>query len=313
MDCPESLRRLFRRSFEKQFAMVKFDAVIDFDGYNHDETLMFVNSARPSAVWVHNDMVQENRCKHNQNLNILKEAYSNADEVCVVSPGLIGPTGEISGRKDNIHVVHNLNDYDSIFKRSECGIEIGENTVVYNNDISEVLSKNEFKFITIGRFSPEKGHKRLIEAFNEFCNDFPDAQLIIIGGYGVEYENICRLVDSVEYGRNITLINNISNPMPILKECDLFILPSYHEGWPMVLMEADTLCIPIISTDIESTRNMGSYAGKLVTNSKEGILAGMRDFVDGNVVCNNSDFEKYNEEAIGEFYRILDDLINPNV
>ena len=305
MEFSQNLHNLFKRSFVKQFGSVRFDVVIDYDGYNHDETLMFVNSGVKSCVWVHNDMMQEIKCKGNQNRNVLKEAYSKADNVCVVSPSLIEPTSTISGRTDNIRVVHNLNDYESILKRADEKLEINANTTVYNNDIKSVLEKDGFKFISIGRFSPEKGHKRLIEAFNEFCKDYPDAQLIIIGGYGVEYENTCELIDSIEHGDNVTLINNISNPMPILKECDLFILSSYYEGWPMVLMEADTLSIPIISTDIESTREMGDYAGVIVENSKEGILQGMHDFANGRVICKNSDFEEYNKKVIEEFNELI--------
>lgn len=266
---------------------------------------MFVNSGVKSSVWVHNDMLQEIKCKGNQNRNILKEAYSRTSNVCVVSPSLIEPTSEISGRKDNIHVVHNLNDYDSIAKRADEELTINDNTVVYNNDINKVLEKDGFKFITIGRFSSEKGHKRLIEAFSEFCRDYPDSQLIIIGGYGVEYERTSKLVDSIDYGDNITLINNISNPMPILKQCDLFILSSFYEGWPMVIMEADTLDVPIISTDIQSTRRMGEYGGYLVENSLEGLLNGMYDFANGKVMPLNSDYEQYNKNAITEFYDIL--------
>ena len=305
MDCPESLHKLFKRSFAKQFGSVKWDMIIDFDGYNHDETLMFTSSDFKSSVWVHNDMVQEIETKKNQNKNILKEAYSNADNVCVVSPSLIKPTKSISGREDNIRVVHNLNDYKSILSKSKEDLVINSNTKVYNNDIYSVLNKDSFKFITIGRFSPEKGHIRLINAFNSFCKDYPDAQLIIIGGYGVLYEETCALVDSIEYGGNVTLINNISNPMPILKECDLFILSSYHEGWPMVLMEADTLNVPIISTDIESTRAMKDYAGTIVENSQEGILQGMYDFALGKIKPNNSDFKEYNEKALDEFNKII--------
>lgn len=305
MECPQSLDGLFRRSFVKQFGSVKWDMVIDFDGYNHDETLLFTKSGVKSSVWVHNDMIQEINCKGNQNMNILREAYAKADNVCVVSPALIEPTGKINGGKDNIHVVHNLNDYDSIIERSNEDLLIDDNSTVYNNDIGSVLNSNSLKFITIGRFSPEKGHKRLINAFNRFCKDYPDSQLIIIGGYGVLYESLCQLVDSVEYGDNITLISNISNPMPILKQCDLFILSSYHEGWPMVLMEADTLSVPIISTDIESTRCMGDYAGFLVENSEMGILQGMYDFALGKVKCNNSDFRKYNDDAVDEFKRVI--------
>lgn len=305
MSCPESLDDLFKRSFVKQFGSINWDMVIDFDGYNHNETLLFAKSGVKSSVWVHNDMIQEINCKGNQNMNILREAYSQADNVCVVSPALIEPTAKINGGKNNVGVVHNLNDYPSIINRSNEELVLGDNTLVYNNDIHEVLKSNSLKFITIGRFSPEKGHKRLITAFNRFCKDYPDAQLIIIGGYGVEYDNTCKLVDSIEYGKNITLINNISNPMPILKQCDLFILSSFYEGWPMVLMEADTLDIPIISTDIDATREMGEYGGHLVENSAEGILQGMYDFVNGDVDCLNSDFEKYNKLAVEEFYKII--------
>jgi len=83
-------------------------------------------------------------------------------------------------------------------------------------------------------------------------------------------------------------------------------LSSFHEGWPMVLMEADTLCVPMISTDIDSTRAMGDYAGVIVENSEEGILQGMYDFVSGKVTCKNSDFKKYNEKAIDEFIKLIE-------
>ena len=305
IEMPEDLKRLFKRSFDKQYGSIDFDLLIDFDGYNHEETLLFINSGCDTAVWVHNDMLQEINCKHNQNPLILKEAYSKAKHLCVVSPSLIEPSAELAGRRDHIKVIHNFNNYRWILRSSKMDLKLDENTRVFNNDIRCVLNKDVFKFISVGRFSPEKGHKRLIEAFNEFCKDYPDSQLIIIGGYGSYYDETCRLIESVEYGKNITLILNISNPMPILGECDLFILSSYYEGWPMVLMEADTLCLPIISTDISATRAMGDYAGVLVENSKEGLLKGMHDFVDAKIRCVNSDFESYNKNARKEFLELL--------
>lgn len=113
------------------------------------------------------------------------------------------------------------------------------------------------------------------------------------------------MVDGLKHGQNVTLIKNISNPLPILRQCDLFILASYYEGWPMVIMEADTLGIPIIATDIESTRAMGEYGGYLVENSYGGILEGMHDFAEGKVRPLNSDYRKYNRNAIDEFLQII--------
>ena len=294
MKCPESLHNLFSRSFKKQFGGVDFSCVIDFDGYNHDETLMFVNSNLKSIVWCHNDMVQEIKCKSNQNPNILKEAYSKATEVVCVSDSLFESVLNFTNN-DNISLVHNINNYEEIEKNSKKPCDL------------DILNSQGYKFITIGRFSPEKGHIRLIKAFNEFYKTHSDAKLIIIGGYGDLYDKTLEFVKSLECRDNIVLLTNISNPMPILKKCDLFILSSYYEGWPMVLMEANTLGLSIISTDIPSTKAMGEYAGHIVDNSKEGLLKGMVDFSEGKVKPLNSDFKEYNQNAISEFYKILED------
>ena len=94
--------------------------------------------------------------------------------------------------------------------------------------------------------------------------------------------------------------------MPILKRCDLFILSSFYEGWPIVLMEADTLNLPIFATDINGTQWMKEYGGYIVNNDEDGILQGMYDFMEGKVTNLNIDYKYYNERAIEEFYSILE-------
>ena len=93
--------------------------------------------------------------------------------------------------------------------------------------------------------------------------------------------------------------------MPILKECDLFILPSFYEGWGMVLMEADTLDVPVIATDVVGTQWVGKYGGHVVENSEEGILNGLYDFMNGDIKRLNIDYDEYNANALKEFYSIL--------
>ena len=93
--------------------------------------------------------------------------------------------------------------------------------------------------------------------------------------------------------------------MSILKQCDLFIISSFYEGWPMVIMEADTLNIPIIATDIIGTQWMKDYNGYIVDNTQEGILQGMYDFMNGKVNTLGIDYEEYNKQAVQEFIDIL--------
>lgn len=73
----------------------------------------------------------------------------------------------------------------------------------------------------------------------------------------------------------------MKNPMPILKKCDLFILSSIYEGLGLVMLEADSLGIPVFSTDVHGPSNfLKQYGGYLVEDSTEGILQGMYDFAD---------------------------------
>lgn len=245
----------------------------------------------------------------NQSETALKEAYSNHDNICIVSPGLIEPTSKISGRTDNIKVVHNFNNAIKIESDAEEEIFIDKDTLINTNNpngIEGVLNSKGKKFITIGRFSLEKGHERLLCAFDEFCDDYPDTQLIIIGGMGGYYPKTKRIRKVLKHWKNVTLVKAIPNPMPILNRCDLFILSSFYEGWPVVIMESATLELPVVSTDIPGLEWIEDSNGHLVENSKDGLLQGMHDYMEGKIKPMKIDSDKYNENAEKEFYSILE-------
>ena len=304
---PNTVKKMLEREEKRNFYTNPFKTIIQFNGYSINETLLFGNLKSNRIIWVHNDMREEIKNK-GKKAPVLKEAYNNYDYVAVVSPDLIQATYEISDKKDNIKVIHNINNYNEIRSRAEEEIVFDEETTTNTTNpkgVSGILNSSGKKFITIGRFSEEKGHKRLIKAFNEFCEDYPETKLIIIGGYGDLYEETKLLANNSKYSDNILLIKWISNPMPILNKCDLFINPSFYEGWPMVIMEADTLNIPVVATDIVGTQWMKDYNGYIIENSQEGILRGMYDFMEGKVNTLGIDYEEYNKKAIEEFTELL--------
>ena len=61
--------------------------------------------------------------------------------------------------------------------------------------------------------------------------------------------------------------------MPIIKQCDLFILPSHYEGWGLVIMEADIFKLPVVATDVGGLRNVVGGAGLLFPHGDEIELA----------------------------------------
>ncbi len=307
---PDAVRNLFKREIKRYYGDYKFDNVIHFISYSEIETLLFSQYDGNKIIWSHTDKAERIE-KELENPIVLAESYECYDKIAVVSPKSLKSILKFYPKAENkLRLVHNINFYKRTLLNSEKEIEFEDNTVMDTSNpggIKGVLESPGKKFITVGRFSYEKNHKMLIRAFNKFCNDYPDTQLIIIGGFGEEYISTKRLVNRLKHKKNITLIKSIFNPMPILKECDLFILPSLSEGWPMTIMEADTLKIPVIVSDIEGLQWIRDYDGYLCENSIEGILKAMHDFMDGKVKSQlNIDYDEYNNNAVEEFYEILD-------
>ena len=103
------------------------------------------------------------------------------------------------------------------------------------------------------------------------------------------------------------VIYSMLNPIPLLKQCDYFVLSSYYEGFGLVLAEADMLGVSCISTRIVGpSLFMEQYGGYLVDNSTEGIVQGMRDCLAGKVPKQlKVDYEQYNREAAEQFEALI--------
>ena len=131
---------------------------------------------------------------------------------------------------------------------------------------------------------------------------------IIIGGNQLNglYDELCAYVEELPCKQNVILVLSMSNPMPLVKACDGFILASHYEGFGLVIVEADVLGVPAISTDITGPRTfMQNNNGTLVENTQKGVEEGFKMLIEGKVPMMTSDYKKYNEQALKEFKSIL--------
>lgn len=305
----KQLEFVYNIEIQRHFKNLNFEHVIQFNGYERHVLGMFTQFNARKTVFVHNDMVSEIETKNNQSRNFLKWIYNVAENVVTVSEDIVEPTFEISGKRDNIKVISNFHNHDLVVEKGDMPLEFQSDTEIYcphPNGINEVLNSDGLKFITIGRFSPEKGHFRLIDAFEEFHKNHPDSKLIIIGGLGILYNKTVQKVRKSECWQDIVLIKSMKNPMPILKKCDLFILSSIYEGLGLVMLEADSLGVPMFSTDVHGPSNfLKEFGGYLVEDSTEGILQGMNDFVDGKIKVMNVDYKKRNDHIRAQLEEII--------
>ena len=304
------VKRRYEQDLVRKFADAKFDTVIQFNGYDGEIILSLSAFSGKKIIWVHSDMVKEAKLKGNTRLDMLKYAYLNYDTVAVVTEAMKEPTFKISGRLDNIAVVKNTINYKSVLEKSTLPIAYDEYTeaTVDEDRLKEILATQDKKFISIGRFSPEKGQDRMIRAFAKYNRENPESYLIIIGGYDVSdtYTSLQSLKMELGVADRVILIKQMSNPYSILKKCDCFVLSSHYEGFGLVLAEADILGLPVISTDIDGPRAfMQKYGGTLVPNTEEGVYQGILMLGEGKVKPMGVDYAAYNEESVSEFESIL--------
>lgn len=304
----KQINKIYDREMKRHFYGVPVDYAVHFTGYEKHIIKMFEKFDAVRSIFVHNDMIQELKTKSNQHRLTLEQAYQNYDYVAMVTEDLYPSTMEISNRKDNLIIVNNCHDYKSVLEKGEGNIEFQKHTVSTHTveEVKNILSGAETKFITIGRFSQEKGHEMLIHAFEKYHRQNPESKLIIIGGYGNLYNQTVKLASESSAGKDIVIIKQINNPMPILKKCDLFILSSLYEGFGLVLLEADTLSVPVMSTEIVGpTGFMKAHGGYLVSPDTEGIYAGMQAYERGEIPTIGLDYEEYNKSAARQFEVII--------
>lgn len=181
------------------------------------------------------------------------------------------------------------------------GIEIG------NKFISNPSEKN-INFVNMGRLSPEKGQNNLIEAFSIFHKSYNNSRLYILG-HGPLQSELQNLILELDIESAVYLVGQQENPFKLLKKCDCFVLSSHYEGQPMVLLEAMTLGLDIIATDIVANRTVlenGRY-GVLVEDSIEGLVAGFKNYVKNNhsKTSESFNYQEYNMKAMENFYEVI--------
>ncbi len=300
------INRLYKREWQRLFGCINTGCAVHFTGYEHGMIKLFQAFEGNNVIYVHNNMPEEIKARRNQHLLTLRSAYREFTAVALVTEDMRRSAMEISQTQgENFVVVPNCIDYKSVIARSEFPIEFQPETQsnVTAEELEKALSPDKIKFITIGRFSAEKAHIRLMKSFERFCDSYPESVLVIIGGSGELYEETLGYAQKSK--EKIIVIKSLQNPMPVLKKCDLFMLPSRYDGLGLVLLEADALGLPVFATNVSGPKSfMNENGGLLVPDTSEGILDGMLLFASGSISPMNIDYSVYNKKAADKFREV---------
>lgn len=121
------------------------------------------------------------------------------------------------------------------------------------------------RIVSAGRFGKEKGFDLLIKAFAPVAAAHPDWSLDIMGD-GEMMPTVQALIEQYGIGDNVRLLGMRRDLAERYRDYAMYVLPSYREGMPLVLLEAKANRLPIVSFDIMTGPR------EIVTDGVDGIL-----------------------------------------
>lgn len=116
------------------------------------------------------------------------------------------------------------------------------------SDLIEVF-ENNIVISHIGSFVPEKNHEGLLRQFAIIQKAQPSAQLLLIGKGNLEQE-IKNSVQKSEFRNKVHFLGYREDVLEILKNSDVFVLPSLIEGFPGVILEAMYCKTPVVAYNV---------------------------------------------------------------
>lgn len=179
-------------------------------------------------------------------------------------------------------------DFDEIFIVSEAAKKVFDRmfprfchkTVVFHNIISpqaiKMLSErgetfdDEFggkRILTVGRISKEKGCEEALEALSMLLDRGYNVKWYFVGG-GKDIQLCNTIVSQKHLQDNVLFLGVRTNPYTYMRDCDIYVQPSRHEGYCITLAEALFFENPIVVTDFTGAREQ-------LVGRENGIVSGM--------------------------------------
>lgn len=127
--------------------------------------------------------------------------------------------------------------------------------VVVYNGVSDVATSytppaaednNSVTFTVASRLVTDKGITEIIEAFTKLSKRQPEIELNLLGD-GPEADKFKRLANNHP---KINFLGYQKNPLTYMAASDVFVHPTYHEGFSVALVEASMLSLPVIATSV---------------------------------------------------------------
>lgn len=148
----------------------------------------------------------------------------------------------------------------------------------------------EIAILNVGRLSPVKNQKKLLDITSECVSAGMSVRLIIVGD-GELKKTLASYAERLKIRENVSFLGARDDVEAIYQAADIFILPSLHEGFPISLLEAQSSGLSCIaSTGISPEANIDGNVIFLSNDSDNEIWVDAIKDAASKSVCRESAF-----------------------
>ena len=252
-------------------------------------------------AWVHADLKTDPWTQNShiyQSLEEEKTAYQRYNQVVCVSKAV----------EQVMKDLYSLQHATTIYNPIDTGVILHGAKQLIN-----FTPSSSFKIVTVGRLVPQKGFDRLIRIVGKLMRNGTDVELYIIGE-GTERKNLVHIIQEESLEKQVHLMGFLDNPYALMAKMNLFVCSSIAEGYSLVIAEAMTLGLPVLSTDCAGPKELlgnGKY-GLLVDNNPNALYKGILQTIESPEILKElkrKSIEKRTDLGIERSIRDIESII----
>lgn len=195
------------------------------------------------------------------------------------------------GREEQYSIIHNaIMPIENVQKgklRKELGLD--ENTKIIGN---------------VARLDPQKNPLRFLNVAQQVLKKREDVVFVWIGGSVVDdyYGNLVKewLKERPQEAKRIYFFPFRKDAVELMADFDVFLLTSDAEGMPLVVLEALSLGIPVVSTDVGCVGEMGESVstGRSISSLFRKVIGVLSDGAQAEKSTSKSKFKDFTESYV---------------
>lgn len=198
----------------------------------------------------------------------VKKALSRSDVVIALSENFLNMSKFLSDYRTKIEIIPNginSEDFDIPCTKIEARERLG-------------LSPDDAILLFVGSLTERKGPQVLLRAMPMILRDTPDTRVVIVGSSTGYLKSLEKLAHELGIESNIEFTGFVDDATKVMyyKSADVFVLPSFSEAFPIVILEASVCGLPLVVSNLEVFRTIveDGHNGIFTKTGDENDLAG---------------------------------------